>query len=224
MVCPTSLPKARGPHARSHIRRRSAVGTYHLVVISIVPTLRRTLSAITALSVLVLLAGCGSSGSESSSSTSTTAGGSSTTTSSSSTTAAAANLCTTAQLQGSLGRSEAGAGQLYVPIVFVNTGSKPCELRGFPGVSLLGGDDVQIGQPATRNGAEGPTVTLAPNGTASALLRTANGTGGTSNCTATASTIRVYPPDNTGALFISSPFTACGGMSIGTVVAGPTGT
>jgi hypothetical protein len=127
-------------------------------------------------------------------------------------------LCTTAQLQASLGQVEAGAGQIYVPIIFTNTGAKPCELRGFPGVSLLGPDGVQIGQPATRDGAEGSTVVLAPNGSASSVLRTANSTGGTANCSPTASAIRIYPPDNTNALIIRTSFTACGGMSITTVV------
>lgn len=223
MVCPTSLPKQEHAHARSEIHSPSNLGLYHLHVHRPDAITLRTLPAIAAIAALSLLMGCGSSGSESSASTSTTAAGSSTTKPAAPTTTLSPTLCATAQLQASLGQTEAAAGQIYVPIVFVNTGTKPCELRGFPGVSLLGPDGTQIGQPATRNGAEGASVTLASNGTASALLRTANSTGGTSNCTAAASTIRVYPPDNTGALFISSTFSACGGMSIGTVVAGPTG-
>ena len=178
----------------------------------------RTGSAAAVLTVILLLTGCASSGSGSSSTSSTTASGSSTTSPTSPTTSVAATLCTTAQLQASLGQVEAGAGQIYVPIIFTNTGAKPCELRGFPGVSLLGPDGVQIGQPATRDGAEGSTVVLAPNGSASSVLRTANSTGGTANCSPTASAIRIYPPDNTNALIIRTSFTACGGMSITTVV------
>lgn len=183
----------------------------------------RTGSAATALMVLLLLTGCGSSGSGSASTSTTAAGSSSTTTPSPSTTTVAAVLCTSSQLQVSLGQVDAGAGQIYLPIVFTNTGAKPCELRGFPGVSLLGPGDAQIGQPATRDGTEGSTVTLAPNGSASSVLRTANSTGGTATCTPAASAIRIYPPDNTNALIIRTSFTACGGMSITTIVPGITG-
>ena len=192
-------------------------------MIRIETTLLRTGSTAAVLTILMLLAGCGSSGSSSTSTSSTTAGSSSTTTPSSSTSALAPALCATEQLQVKLGQVDAGAGQIYVPIVFTNTGAKPCELRGFPGVSLLGPGDAQIGQPATRDGAEGSTVILAPNGSASSLLRTANSTGGTANCSPTASAIRIYPPDNTNALIIRTSFTACGGMSITTIVSGISG-
>ncbi len=192
-------------------------------MIRIEKTRLRTGSAAAVLTALLLLTGCASSGSSSTSTTSTTAGGSSTTTPSSATSAVAVSLCATAQLQVSLGQVDAGAGQIYVPIVFTNTGAKPCQLRGFPGVSLLGPDDAQIGQPATRDGAEGSTVLLAPNGSASSVLRTANSTGGTANCSPTASAIRIYPPDNANALIIRNSFTACGGMSITTIVSGISG-
>ena len=122
-----------------------------------------------------------------------------------------------------LGQADAGAGQVYVPIVFVNNSSVSCEMRGFPGVSLLDQNDNQIGQPATREGAEGSGVSLAPNGSASALLHTSNGIGGSGTCTPRASAIRVYPPDNTEAIMVPSEFVACGGMSISTAVSGISG-
>ena len=118
---------------------------------------------------------------------------------------------------------DAGAGQVYVPIEFINTSSEPCELRGFPGVSLLDQNNNQIGPPATREGAEGSVVSLAPNGSASALLHTSNGIGGSGTCTQRASALRVYPPDNTEAIIVPSAFVACGGMSISTVVSGISG-
>ena len=122
-----------------------------------------------------------------------------------------------------LGQADAGAGQIYAPIVFVNTSSVPCDMRGFPGVSLLDQNDNQIGQPATREGAEGSVVSLAPNGSASALLHTSNGIGGSGTCTPRASAIRVYPPDNTEAIIVPGEFVACGGMSISTVISGISG-
>jgi len=126
-------------------------------------------------------------------------------------------------LKVSLGQADAGAGQVYVPIEFVNTASKSCEMRGFPGVSLLDQNDNQIGQPATREGAEGSVVSLAPNGSASALMHTSNGIGGSGTCTPRASAIRVYPPDNTEAIIVPSELVACGGMSISTVISGISG-
>jgi hypothetical protein len=185
--------------------------------------MRRT-AFVTAAAVLVvaLAAGCGSGSSNTGTSTTTKASNSTTTKAVTPTTVATAH-CTSSQLELSLGQADAGAGQVYVPIIFTNTGSKPCEMRGFPGVSLLDQNNSQIGQPATRDGAEGSTVTLAANGTADALLHTSNGIGGSATCTPASTSIRVYPPDNTEALIIRSAFVACGAMSIGTVVTGATG-
>ena len=172
--------------------------------------------------LIALAAGCTSGGSESGTTTTSAAPSSSSTTKAPTPTTVASTQCTSSQLALSLAQADSGAGQIYVPIVFTNTGSKPCELRGFPGVSLLDANDNQIGQPATRDGAEGSTVTLAPNGTAEALLHTSNGIGGSATCTPPAAALRVYPPDNTEALIIRSTFVACGGFSVGTVVTGST--
>jgi Protein of unknown function (DUF4232) len=169
-----------------------------------------------------LCAGCGSSSSNSSSSSSTSTAAP-TTTKASSTTTVAATTCTTAHLQASIGQSDAGAGQLYAPIVFVNTDTTPCVMRGFPGVSILDQAGNQIGQPATREGSEGSAVTITPGGSASAILHTANGDLSGQACTPASASIRIYPPDNTVAMVIGASFSACGGFSVGTVVAGATG-
>lgn len=184
---------------------------------------RSALLATVAALLIIVTTGCSSGGSGSSSSTSSSAPSTTTTTKAPTPTTISSTHCSSSQLQASLGSPDAGAGQLYVPIVFVNTGTKACELRGFPGVSLLDQNNVQIGQPATREGAEGQTVTLAPNGTASAVLHTTNATGGAGNCTPTSTSVRIYPPDNTEAITIRAEFTACGGFSVATVVAGATG-
>lgn len=165
---------------------------------------------------------CSSGGSGSDATTTSSSAPTSTTIARSSTTVAS-NRCSAAQLRLSLGQPDAGAGQLYQPIVFVNTSTKSCELRGFPGVSLLDQTGAQIGQPATREGAEGATVTLAANGTASAVLHTANGIAGDTPCAPASESIRVYPPDSTEAITIRGQFTACGGFSVSTMVAGPNG-
>lgn len=156
------------------------------------------------------------------STTSTTSGGGSSS-SSTSTTEAAPQPCPSSSLAGSLGPSNAGAGQLYQPLVLRNTGSTACELRGFPGVSVLDSSGTQIGEPATRDGAEGAAVLLEPGGAASALLHTNNGPVG-GPCEQTSASMRVYPPNQTEALTFAAEFTVCGGFSVTSVVAGETGT
>ncbi|NCY15234.1 MAG: DUF4232 domain-containing protein [Actinobacteria bacterium] len=171
--------------------------------------------------VAAICAGCGASGSGSNASSTTSSAPS--TTRASSTTTIASTTCTTAHLQASIGQSDAGAGQLYAPLVFVNTGATACTMRGFPGVSILDQAGDQLGQPASREGAEGASVTLAPNGTASAILHTTNGGTTGQACTTPATSMRIYPPDNTAAMVIINTFPVCGGFSVGTVVAGATG-
>ena len=104
-----------------------------------------------------------------------------------------------------------------------NTSTTTCEVRGFPGVSLLDGSGNQIGEPATREGNEGAAVILKPGESASATLHTTNeGMGAT--CTAPAAQIKVFPPNQTQALTFSAAYTACGGFSVTTMVAGTNGT
>ena len=129
--------------------------------------------------------------------------------------------CRSENLRGALGQTDSGAGQRYTALVLTNTGSTPCDLRGFPGVSLLGPSGAQVGEPAGREGAEGAKVTLAPGGAASATLHTsAPGTGG--SCTDGAK-VRVFPPDSTVALDIATPYSACGTFHVTTLVTGDGG-
>ncbi|MCD2185750.1 protein kinase domain-containing protein [Actinomycetospora soli] len=65
--------------------------------------------------------------------------------------------------------SLAGAGAT-VKIVFTNRGDAPCTLRGFPAVRFVAGGKA-VGAAASRAGAAGPALTLAPNGSAAATLR-----------------------------------------------------
>jgi hypothetical protein len=64
---------------------------------------------------------------------------------------ASAPDCTPAHLKVSLGPSDGAAGTIYYTILFRNTGTAACALRGYPGVSSVGGADAhQIGAPARR--------------------------------------------------------------------------
>jgi hypothetical protein len=86
-------------------------------------------------------------------------------------------------------------------------------ISGFPGVSYVTGDNGrQVGAPAERDGASGPQVTLAPGQVASAALRMTNpGMYEPDACQQTpVRGLRVYPPDDTAALFIVFDFDASG--------------
>ena len=75
-----------------------------------------------------------------------------------------------------------------------------------------------MGQPASREGEEGRTIVLAPGESATSTLHTT--TQGIGPSCVTGASVLVYPPDNTTTLTISSAFTACGGFSVSTLIAG----
>lgn len=113
--------------------------------------------------------------------------------------------CTTGELTGSLGPADAGAGSVYLTIVFTNKGNRTCELAGYPGVSYVTGDDGhQVGPAAARTGPAGGVVSLAPGRSAAAKLQLANVQNfPEADCQPTAVRgLRVYPPDETSALFL----------------------
>ncbi|MEX1218064.1 MAG: DUF4232 domain-containing protein [Acidimicrobiales bacterium] len=179
--------------------------------------------AATAIAISLTLSSCGSGNNSSSSSSTSQASGSSTTATGPATTSTLSSThCSTAQLRGSLGETQSGAGQRYTALILTNTGTKACDLRGFPGVSLLDASAKEIGQPASREGSEGPLVSIAPGQSASASLHTsAAGLGAT--CEPTATQIKVYPPDNTASLSIQAAYSACGGFRVTTLIPGSTG-
>ncbi|HEX4788297.1 MAG TPA: DUF4232 domain-containing protein [Actinospica sp.] len=125
------------------------------------------------------------------------------------------STCQAAQLSGSIGSSQGTAGSVYVDVVFKNTGSRPCTLAGYPGVSFGAGSPVhQVGQPADRNTQVSPaTVTLLPNGHAYAVLQVGDaGNYPASTCDPTPTTsLQVYPPNNTGRISVAYSSTGCRG-------------
>ncbi|MFD9206014.1 DUF4232 domain-containing protein [Streptomyces sioyaensis] len=104
------------------------------------------------------------------------------------------NRCTAASLRMSLGQPDQGAGNIRYALTFTNSGKASCTLRGFPGVSLLAKNGQSVGKPATRQGAAGAAVTLAPGKSAHAVLHTiAEGTKG-SGCWPAGASVQAYPP------------------------------
>jgi ABC-type transport system substrate-binding protein len=120
--------------------------------------------------------------------------------------------CTTGELSASLGEGGAAAGSVYRPLIFTNTGSHTCELRGFPGVSYVAGDDGhQVGPAAAMSGERGGQVPIPPGGTAQAQLQLVNVQNyDPADChPVPIRGLRVYPPGDTASLFVPMEGTGC---------------
>ncbi|MBD0841430.1 DUF4232 domain-containing protein [Streptomyces sp. TRM68416] len=121
--------------------------------------------------------------------------------------------CTRDRLDLSLGRVSPGAGSRYAPLVFTNTGTRPCSLHGYPGVTLLDSAGDRIGQPAERQGPAAPPVILHPGDSAHAALHTVAPGLTDKPCWRPAARIQAYPPGSTWALRTSADsFRVCGGV------------
>jgi hypothetical protein len=122
--------------------------------------------------------------------------------------------CTSGHLTGSLGPPEGTAGSVFRPLVLTNGGPGTCELRGFPGVSYVAGDDGhQVGPAAAFDGARGRAVVLAPGRKATARLRLVDvGVFDAGTCRPTAVRgLRIYPPGSTTSLFVPLEGRGCAG-------------
>ncbi|MCE0762250.1 DUF4232 domain-containing protein [Pseudonocardia kujensis] len=125
--------------------------------------------------------------------------------------------CATAALRITLGAGDAGAGSVYRPLVFTNTGGTTCQLRGFPGVSYVAGDDGhQVGPAAAMSGERGGEVRLGPGGSAAAPLQLANVQNfDPATCRPTpVRGLRVYPPGETQSAFVPLETTGCTGEQL----------
>lgn len=105
----------------------------------------------------------------------------------------------------------AGAGSVMGTFTFTNTGTASCTLRGFPGVSYVGGGNgTQVGEPATRTGDAVSTRTVAAGKSVTAALRRSQPENYGSQCQqAPVDGFRVYPPGSTTAAFVTFKTTGC---------------
>jgi hypothetical protein len=174
----------------------------------------------------VAVAGCSSSGTttptsgssatSSSSPSSSTSGATSPSTSSGtggSTQAASSGVasCTTSDLTAKIGQTEGAAGSIYVTLDLTNNSGKPCTLYGYPGVSLANGT-TEISPGASRSTTNpAKLVTLGVGATANAVLQVAQAANyPTSTCVPkSANAIKIYPPNETVALYVPYSTTAC---------------
>jgi hypothetical protein len=122
--------------------------------------------------------------------------------------------CTAAELRVSLVPGDNPAGHIGLHLVFTNISARTCTMFGHPGVAFVTGPSgSQINDPAQRSSGQASSlVTLAPNGRAHAslLLVNVDNYNGSPSCQPTqAAGVRVYPPDDTTAIFASSPQRIC---------------
>jgi hypothetical protein len=124
---------------------------------------------------------------------------------------AGGKACTTAQLKVSLGRQNATAGTIFYPLKFVNTSSKSCTLRGYPGVSAVTKSGAQIGNAAQRVQSKFRTVTVAPGKQQSATVGIVEtGNFSASKCKpVNAAGLKVFPPNATRSVILNLKFSAC---------------
>ncbi|TAM70589.1 MAG: DUF4232 domain-containing protein [Microbacteriaceae bacterium] len=143
---------------------------------------------------------------------------------STSTTTPAVTRCTIAQLSVALGQPNGAAGSELVPILFTNTGSTPCELHGFPGVSFVGqGNGTQLGAAAAEDSSDAMVQnTLQPGGIVQAPLKIVNAQL-QSTCTIVhADGLRVYPPHSFQAVFVqASGLSACSNTDVSLLTVKP---
>ena len=117
---------------------------------------------------------------------------------------AAGGPCTSGQLSVTTGSSQGAAGTEILPLIFTNTSSALCTLQGFPGVSAVIANGVQLGQPATRDTVTStPLVSLEPGQTTQATFTYLSPTIACASPTV-ALGLRVYPPNQTAALFVAT--------------------
>jgi hypothetical protein len=110
------------------------------------------------------------------------------------------------------------AGSYGELLVFRNTSSRSCTLFGYPGVSFVGGGSgQQVNDPFVRDVGTPIVVTVAPGGTAHALMLFGHPEAfPTGSCQPVqVDGYRVYPPDETTAVFVAAPQQACSVKGVG---------
>src|ERR1700722_19994952 len=121
--------------------------------------------------------------------------------------------CLPSGLRATLGAAQGTAGSAYQVIVLANVSGKTCALYGYPGVSFVSGiGGSQIGKDAARDRTIPAKVgTLAPGQRGSFALRVVDAaTLPAASCDpVTARWLKIFPPENTAALYVGYTARAC---------------
>lgn len=151
---------------------------------------------------------------------SSTAGGTATGSRSS----AAAPTCTAAQLTIAAGPAGGAAGHLYLPVLFRNSGTSACSLRGYPGVDALDAAGHRVVAATRVGGTPINRITLAPGGAASAMVGAVDVPIGTATaCPKAYAGLLVTPPNLTTSVRVAASLPACAGLTVNPLVAGANG-
>ncbi len=139
------------------------------------------------------------------------------------TVAAAPSHCATSQLAASFGSGNGTAGTNYYELDLRNVSSVACSVQGYPGVSFVAGaNGHQVGNPAVRVAGSTPRVVLSPQQSAAATLAVVDaGNYGTACQVTPVLGFRVYPPDQTAALYLAHADQACANTRYTTLRIGP---
>lgn len=119
--------------------------------------------------------------------------------------------CTSSKLRVSVAQGDSGAGSTGYRIRFQNSSGSPCRIDGYPGVSAVGkGNGSELGKPADRVSQKAAPAVLIPNGSAYATLQAVNigsngGPLGSSCKVGDADGWRIYPPNETHAVYVKQP-------------------
>lgn len=115
----------------------------------------------------------------------------------------------------------AAAGSVYMQLILTNSGTEPCVLEGFPGVSLTAGADGEpIGAPAARDTTPATEVLLEPGQAGAATLRYTQARNYPDCTVVPAAGFRIYPPEDTASLFVAQPRDACANPGINVLTIG----
>jgi hypothetical protein len=165
--------------------------------------MRRGASLLLGLTFAVALASCGGGNGASTANQGATA-------------STAASNCGSGDLRLSLGRGSAATGHVESPILIRNASQRPCTLRGYPSVTLLGANGQALGVEVKPVASDffGPVpdraVPISAGGQASFRLVTSNGGEDISGCP-NAKKARVELPDSAGTQTLRFAAVACPG-------------
>ncbi|BCW65719.1 hypothetical protein NicSoilB4_04820 [Arthrobacter sp. NicSoilB4] len=131
-------------------------------------------------------------------------------------------LCKAAGLTATTDSTGGGAaGSVYMQLLLTNTGSEPCFLSGFAGVSLTAGaDGAPIGAAAARDTTPATEVLLEPGQAGAATLRYTQAANYPDCSLTPAAGFRIYPPEDTASLFLAQPRDACANAGINLLTIG----
>lgn len=128
--------------------------------------------------------------------------------------------CQSSHLALQAGQSQGAAGSTIATFILRNAGTSPCGLFGFPGVSFLNSSGTQLGAAATRQGTAGPRFIVQPGQVASFQVQIP--VAGCVSPITQSTTIRIFPPNQKGALEAPAVFPICTAPSVTAVKSGIT--